>query len=224
MANNFPTSLNSYTGNETLLAAQHAQAHNAVEAKIGIGSSTPTSGMLLRGTGTGASAWQQVNLTTDVGNTLPIQSGGTALTTLPTGLLVGAGTGTITAKTAPAGTVLGSTDTQTVTNKRVTKRTGTTTSSATPTINTDNVDFYSITALAATITSFTTNLTGTPTEAQTLWLAITDNGTARAITWGASFEASGNVVLPVTTVISTRLDVGFVWNTVTSKWRCIATA
>lgn len=119
--------------------------------------------------------------------------------------------------------VLGTTATQTATNKRITKRTGTTASSATPTINTDNVDFYSITALAAAITSFTTNLSGTPTEAQTLWIAVTDNGTARAITWGASFESS-TVSLPTTTVVSTRLDVGLVWNTVTSKWRCVAVA
>jgi len=112
--------------------------------------------------------------------------------------------------------------TNTLTNKRITKRTGTTTSSATPTINTDNVDFYSITALAANITSFTTNLSGTPTEAQTLWIAITDNGSSRTITWGASFEASGTVALPTATTASTRMDVGFIWNTVTSKWRCIA--
>jgi hypothetical protein len=131
-------------------------------------------------------------------------------------------TGTLTLPTS-TDTLIGRATTDTLTNKRVTKRTGTTTSSATPTINTDNIDFYSITALAAAITSFTTNLTGTPTEGQKLWIAITDNGTARAITWGASFEAS-TVALPTTTVISTRLDVGFVWNTVTSKWRCLATA
>jgi hypothetical protein len=112
--------------------------------------------------------------------------------------------------------------TSTLTNKRITKRTGTATSSATPTINTDNVDFYSLTAQAVNITSFTTNLTGTPTEGQTLWIAIT--GTAsQAITWGASFEAS-TIALPTTTVTTARLDCGFVWNTVTSKFRCIATA
>ncbi len=110
--------------------------------------------------------------------------------------------------------------TQTFTNKRNTSRTGTTTSSATPTINTDNVDFYSITAQTEAITSFTTNLSGTPTENQTLWLAITGTA-ARGITWGASFEAS-TVALPTTTVTTARLDVGFVWNTVTSKWRCVA--
>lgn len=112
--------------------------------------------------------------------------------------------------------------TNTLTNKRITKRTGTTTSSATPTINTDNVDFYSLTAQAVDITSFTTNLSGTPTEGQTLWIAITGTA-ARAITWGASFEAS-TVALPTTTVTTNRLDVGFVWNAATSKWRCVATA
>lgn len=112
--------------------------------------------------------------------------------------------------------------TNTFTNKRITKRTSTEASSATPTINTDNVDFHSITALALAITSFTTNLSGTPTTGQLLWIAITDNGTARAITWGASFQASGTIALPTTTVISTRLDVGFIWTG--SIWRCIATA
>jgi len=105
---------------------------------------------------------------------------------------------------------------------RINARTGTTTSSATPTINTDNVDFYSLTAQTVDITSFTTNLSGTPTEAQKLWIAITGTA-ARAITWGSSFEAS-TVALPTTTVTTARLDVGFVWNSVTSKWRCVASA
>ncbi len=137
-----------------------------------------------------------------------------------------AGVGTVNTHTIPGGTGTFAliAATQTLTNKRVTARTDTTTSSATPTINTDNVDYYSITALAAAITSFTSNLSGTPTTNQKLWIAITDDGTARAITWGASFEASGNVALPTTTVISTRLDVGFVWNETTSKWRCVAYA
>lgn len=120
------------------------------------------------------------------------------------------------------GSLVNTTNTVTLTNKRITKRTGTIADTATPTINTDNVDFFSITALTQAITSFTTNLSGTPTEAQALWIAVTGTG-ARGITWGASFEAS-TIALPTTTVSTNRLDVGFVWNTVTSKWRCIATA
>lgn len=114
--------------------------------------------------------------------------------------------------------------TNTLTNKRVTKRAISTTQSATPTINTDNTDVSHITGLAQAITSMTTNLSGTPVEGDTLRIDITDNGSARAITWGSSFEASGTVALPTTTVLSVRLDVGFFWNTVTSKWRCVAVA
>lgn len=112
----------------------------------------------------------------------------------------------------------------TLDNKRITKRVGSTASSATPTINTDNVDVYRLTAQAVDITSFTTNLSGTPNHDDALIIEITDDGTARAITWGASFEASGNVALPTTTVISTLLRVGFLYNSATSKWTCVAVA
>jgi len=105
---------------------------------------------------------------------------------------------------------------------RIKPRTGSTTSSATPTINTDDVEYYELTAQAADITSFTTNLSGTPVKGQNLWISITGTA-ARAITWGASFEAS-TVALPTTTVTTNRLDVGFKWNDVTSKWRCVAKA
>jgi len=71
----------------------------------------------------------------------------------------------------------------------------------------------------------TTNLTGTPTNKQTLFFEIKDNATARAITWGASFVAGG-VALPTTTVASKILTVGFSYSTANSlnKWRCIASA
>jgi len=120
-------------------------------------------------------------------------------------------------------TIPSASSTTTFTNKRVTPRVGSTASSATPTINTDDYDAYSITALAAAITSFTTNLSGTPTNFQKLIIRIKDDGTARAIAWGASFEAKG-VDLPITTVASKVLTVGFIYDTVTSKWGCVASA
>lgn len=113
-------------------------------------------------------------------------------------------------------TVSTASNTQTLTNKRITARYDSTTSSATPTINTDNVDVYELTAQAVDITSFTTNLSGTPTIDQTLHIIITGTA-ARAITWGASFESS-TVALPTTTVSTNRLDVFFVWTG--SIWRC----
>jgi hypothetical protein len=95
------------------------------------------------------------------------------------------------------------------------------TSSATPTINTDDVDMHSITALATAITSMTTNLSGTPRNGQKLIIRIKDNGTARAITWGASFESRGDT-LPTTTVISKRMEVGLIYDSVAAKWGCVA--
>ena len=130
-------------------------------------------------------------------------------------------TGTLTLPTS-TDTLVGRATTDTLTNKRVTPRVSTTTSSATPTINTDNVDQFGLTAQTTDITSFTTNLSGTPTDGQTLWIYIVGTA-ARAITWGASFEAS-TVSLPTTTVTTNRLDVGFLWNAATSKWRCVAVA
>ena len=119
------------------------------------------------------------------------------------------------------GAVVGTTNTQTLTNKRITKRVTTITSHATPTVNTDNCDCVTITALAAAITSMTTNLSGTPTNFQTLIFRILDNGTARAITWGAKFEARG-FDLPTTTTISKLLTVGFIYDTVDNIWGCVA--
>jgi len=72
----------------------------------------------------------------------------------PTGAL---GTVTVTVPAA-TDTLVGKATTNTLTNKRITKRVGSTTSSATPSINTDNVDIFKITAQAAAITSMTTNL------------------------------------------------------------------
>jgi hypothetical protein len=54
-------------------------------------------------------------------------------------------------------------------------------------------------------------------------IQITDNGTARAITWGASF-ASTTVTLPTTTVISTMLRVLFQRNNANTAWDCISIA
>ncbi len=128
-------------------------------------------------------------------------------------------------KTAPSGTVVGTSDTQTLSSKRNTPRITTITSSATPTINTDNCDAVTITALAAAISTMTTNLSGTPNNFDKLIFRIKDDGNARAISWGASFVAKG-VALPTTTVVSKLLTVGFIYDTVAGSgtWGCVASS
>jgi hypothetical protein len=99
----------------------------------------------------------------------------------------------------------------TLSSARITRRLNTVASSATPTINTDTTDIFIITALAANITSMTTNLSGTPNNGDTLEIRITDNGTARTIAWGTKF-GSTSILLPATTIINTPLRVLLEWN------------
>jgi hypothetical protein len=80
---------------------------------------------------------------------------------------------------------------------------------------------FTITALAAAITSMTSGLTGTPHPGQKLIIRILDNGTARAITWGSSFASRG-ATLPTTTTLSKYLYVGLIYNSTTSTWDCVA--
>ena len=113
------------------------------------------------------------------------------------------------------------TSTNTFTNKRITSRIKTFTSDATPDIDSDDYDAVTITALAVAITDV--NVTGTPTNFQKLIFRIKDNATIRAIAWGSDFEDAGKA-LPITTVASKLLTVGFIYNTATSKWGCVAVA
>lgn len=101
------------------------------------------------------------------------------------------------------------------------KRVTTIASSATPAINADEADAVTITALATDITSMSTSLTGTPTDFQSLIIRIKDDGTTRAISWGASFESKG-VDLPIATIANKVTTVGLLYDAVTAKWGCVA--
>lgn len=117
--------------------------------------------------------------------------------------------------------VITETSTNTLSNKAITQRSNTISSSAAPIINTNTTDIFTITALAEAITSMTTNLTGTPVNGQKLIIRIKDDGTARAITWGASFVSRG-ATLPTTTVLGKYTYCGFLYNSTATIWDCIA--
>lgn len=109
---------------------------------------------------------------------------------------------------------------RTLTNARITKRVGSTTSTATLTVDSDAYDAYLLTAQAAALS--VANPTGTPTELQALTLRFKDNGTARAITWSGTEWRSMAAALPTTTVASKTLYISFWRNVTDTKWDCMA--
>jgi peptidoglycan/xylan/chitin deacetylase (PgdA/CDA1 family) len=150
-----------------------------------------------------------VGNTTTYNNVVPVTKGGTTLTGFTTGTFLTASSTTQLAsvKTAPAGTVLGSSDTQTVTNKTLTNykvgtatlSTATTLTTASPMSNEVNTnatitlpslatsiglsfEFINIYTDVATIKGNGTELIGNTSTANTVTIAIGNSLTVRAFT------------------------------------------
>jgi hypothetical protein len=135
--------------------------------------------------------------------------GGTGATVTPTTAVTTSGVYTVTPEVSSA-------TYNTLTNKRITYRTGGAASYTTSvTIAADSVDMFVITAQAGALLFNAPS--GTPTQGQMLLIRIKDNGTARALTWNAIWR-SGDVTLPTTTTINKTLYMEFLYNTTDSKW------
>lgn len=87
-------------------------------------------------------------------------------------------------------------------------------------LNCDYYDDFIVTAQAGAL--LINNPSGTARDGQSLVIAVTGTA-ARALTYGAQFEAS-TVALPTTTATTARLNMGFKWRADTSKWVCVAVA
>ena len=91
------------------------------------------------------------------------------------------------------------------------------TATLTPDINSNSLEQITAQSTGLTVAA----PTGTPFLGQKLVINITDNGTARAISWNAIYNVVG-VTLPVTTTISKSLYVGCIYNSNTSNWDVVA--
>ena len=172
-------------------------------------------------------------------NLTPVANGGTGAATLAANnVILGNGTsavqvvapgtsgnvltsnGTTWASTTPvAGGDVTLNGVQTLTNKRIDPRVSTAASAASITPDVASFDQYCLTAQAAALA--VNAPTGTPVNGTKLIFRFLDNGTARAITWNATYTVIG-VTLPTTTVINKTTYVGCIYNANNTRWDVIA--
>jgi hypothetical protein len=118
-------------------------------------------------------------------------------------------------------TLVGRATTDTLTNKRITKRVVALTDGATITPNSDTTDIGTVT-IAGNRTMAAP--TGTPTDGQQLMLRVKQDATgSRTITWNAIYRFSTDVPNPTLSTAASKTDyAGFQYNAADSVWDCLA--
>ena len=102
---------------------------------------------------------------------------------------------------------------------RINSRITTAASASTLTPDVSVSDIYAYTALAVGLT--VNAPIGTPVDGNKLMFRLLDNGTARALTWNATYTIIG-VTLPTTTVVNKTTYVGCIYNANNTRWDVIA--
>lgn len=125
-------------------------------------------------------------------------------------------------KTAPTGVVVGDTDTQTLTNKKIEERVVAASDATSITINADTTDLATQANTQAAGTLTINAPTGTPVNGQKLMLRLQSTN-VQTFSWNAIFAGSTDLVLPTASSGSSKYDyVGFIYNSTASKWQIIA--
>ena len=127
--------------------------------------------------------------------------------------------GTVGATTANTGAFTTLTASTNINSTRINPRTSTVADTATLTPDISTHDQFNLTAQAQALTVAAP--TGTPVDGNKLILRILDNGTARAITWNATYTVIGTT-LPTTTTINKMIYVGCIYNSTNTRWDVVA--
>ncbi len=194
---------------------------NQTSWSIGDGTTAAARTLLFKNSNTGTLTWTPTATRTITlpdatgtvylsgGTDVPITDGGTGVSTLPTGLLVGAGTGAITAATAPTGTIVGTTDTQTLSGKTLTNPTITNyTESVVAIGNTSTAKTIALTngtVQTATLTGNCTFTMPTATAGKSFVLYLYTGAGSFTATF-TSVKWSGSVA-PTITTTAARMDI-----------------
>jgi hypothetical protein len=120
----FPTLNQSTTGNaNTATTATNLAGGGVGQVPYQTGSGATamlaagTAGYVLKSNGSAAPSWAPVDLSAGISGSLPVASGGTGAATFTAGVLKANGTSSFTTVAAPAGDLVGTSDSQTLTNK-----------------------------------------------------------------------------------------------------------
>jgi hypothetical protein len=106
-------------------------------------------------------------------------------------------------KILPTGNIIGDTDAQSLSNKRIYPRQSIQTSPSSITPDKSQFDEYYVTALANAITI---NNATSPSVGDTFVIYLTDNGTSRTISWGSHYVGIG-ASLPTSTTANKTMEI-----------------
>jgi len=198
MSNSFPTSLNNYTGDETLYDAGHEAAHNALEAKLGVDSSAVATSIdyLLKSTSSSDPGHKH----TEAGLVEPVTLTAPVISTITN-------TGTLILPTS-SDTLVGKATTDVLTNKTVVQKVTSYTpeAAATATLNLTTGGIHAITMPAGNITIAISN----EAVGQCFIIEITqDDVGSRTVTWFSTIKWAGGSAPTLTTTASKRDTFGF---------------